>query len=70
MHMPVKEGEFFAIIIGQYECSSNQLINLKINEKYRELITSTVTFKEDYATELASKRKGLGILFIFKYLLF
>ena len=68
MHMPVKEGEFFATIIGQYECSSNQLINLKINEKYRELTTSTVTFKKDYVTELASKRKGLGILFIFKYL--
>ena len=68
MHMPVKEGDFFATIIGQYECSSNQLINLKINEKYRELTTSTVTFKKDYVTELASKRKGLGILFIFKYL--
>lgn len=68
MHMPVKEGEFFATIIGQYECSSNQLINLKINEKYRELTTSTVTFKKDYVNELASKRKGLGILFIFKYL--
>ena len=35
MHMPVKEGEFFATIIGQYECSSNQLINLKIIENYR-----------------------------------
>ena len=68
IHMPVKEGEFFATIIGQYECSSNQLINLKINEEYRKLTTNTVTFKEDYATELASKRKGLGILFIFKYL--
>lgn len=68
IHMPVKEGEFFATIIGQYECSSNQLINLKINEEYRKLTPNTVTFKEDYATELASKRKGLGILFIFKYL--
>ena len=68
IHMPVKEGEFFATIIGQYECSSNQLINLKINEEYRKLTPTTVTFKEDDATELASKRKGLGILFIFKYL--
>lgn len=50
------------------ECSSNQLINLEINEKYRGLTTSTITFKEDYVTVLAKKRKALGILFIFKYL--
>ena len=66
--MPVKEGEFFATIIGQHERSSNQFINLKINEKYRELTKSTIALKKDYVTELAIKREGLGILFIFKYL--
>ena len=68
INMPVKEGEFFATIIGQFERSSNQLVNLKINENYRELTTCTVGIKEDYITELANKREGLGILFIFKYL--
>ncbi len=66
--MPVKEGEFFATIIGQHGSSSNQLINLEINEKYRGLTTSIITFKEDYVTVLAEQRKGSGILFIFKYL--
>ena len=66
--MPVKEGEFFATVIGQFERSSNQLANLKISENYRKLTTCTIGIKEDYITELANKRKGLGILFIFKYL--
>lgn len=66
--MPVKEGEFFATVIGQFERSSNQLVNLKISENYRKLTTCTIGIKEDYITELANKRKGLGILFIFKYL--
>lgn len=65
---PVKEGEFFATVIGQFERSSNQLVNLKISENYRKLTTCTIGIKEDYITELANKRKGLGILFIFKYL--
>lgn len=66
--MSVKEGEFFATVIGQFERSSNQLVNLKISENYRKLTTCTIGIKEDYITELANKRKGLGILFIFKYL--
>ena len=66
--MPVKEGEFFATVIGQFERSSNQLVNLKISENYRKLTTCTIGIKKDYITELANKRKGLGILFIFKYL--
>lgn len=66
--MPVKEGEFFATVIGQFERSSNQLVNLKISENYRKLTTCTIGIKEDYITELANKRKELGILFIFKYL--
>lgn len=65
---PVKEGEFFATVIGQFERSSNQLVNLKISENYRKLTTCTIGIKKDYITELANKRKGLGILFIFKYL--
>lgn len=65
---PVKEGEFFVTVIGQFERSSNQLVNLKISENYRKLTTCTIGIKEDYITELANKRKGLGILFIFKYL--
>ena len=68
IRMPVKEGEFFATIIGQYERSSNQLVNLEINENNRKLTTCTVGIKEDYITELASAREGSGILFIFKYL--
>lgn len=66
--IPVKEGEFFATIIGPYDDSSNRLVNLKINEIYRKLTTNTITFKEDYFTRLYRESKQSDILFIFKYI--
>lgn len=66
--IPVKEGEFFATIIGPYDGSSNRLVNLKINETYRKLTTNTITFKEDYFTRLYKESRQSGILLIFKYI--